>query len=385
MNDRAARFRHHAVPPVDAVASWPRALRRAVEQRRRAGLAAGAAGRAYRAFSGAADGVEGVFLDVYGEGAVLMVYEGAAPAGFAASPAEAAVALEVLRPAGVRAVYVKPFARDRSRLGGALPPVVTDSKPAAGESLPEALLVREDRWSLEVRLYDGLSTGLFLDQRANRRWAAEWVARRARANAAGRTPAVLNTFAYTCAFSVAAATGGAATTSVDVSARYLEWGKRNFAHNGLEPAGHRWARMDTFEFFQYARRKQLRYDLVILDPPSFGSGNKRRGIRPWSAVEGYGRLVHEAATLLVPGGAILASTNTAELCRPGRLRGEIVRALGGEPTWLALPPPPPDFAGESGRFAALAFTPAIRGGDAGPNPKPSRPPRQARPHRRARG
>jgi 23S rRNA (cytosine1962-C5)-methyltransferase len=194
---------------------------------------------------------------------------------------------------------------------------------------------------------------VFLDQRENRKWVAEGVVRRA---ARGRPPAVLNTFAYTCAFSVAAARAGATTASVDVSGRYLDWGKRNFELNGLDPKAHRFARMDTFEFLGYAERKGLRYDLVILDPPSFASGNKKKGIKPWSSTADYARLIHGAAGLLTPGGAIFASTNTAELCRPGRLEREVVKGLGREPRWVTLPPPAADFAGEQERFAALAFT-----------------------------
>lgn len=303
----------------------------------------------YRALSGSADGLDGVFVDVYGPGATLIVYEGVAPRSFDVSSA-AADALEVLKPLGVRAVYYKPFARDRSRLGGELPVCVTDPTPAAGEALPEFILIRELDWSLEIHLYDGLSTGLFLDQRENRRFVAETVRR------LGGAPAVLNTFAYTCAFSVAAACAGAITTSVDVSGRYLDWGKANFHHNGLDPAAHRFARMDTFEFFRYAQRKALRYDLIVLDPPSFASGSKKKGIRPWSAVDDYARLVREAADLLNRGGMILASTNTQELCRPGRLEREITRALIRQPAWVPLPPLGPDFAGETGRFAARAFT-----------------------------
>lgn len=308
---------------------------------------------AFRAFSGEADGIEGVFVDVYAEGAVLIVYQGATPKGFDPNSA-AAVVLEVLRPLGVRGVYVKSFAKDRTRLGGALPASAMDPTPAAGETLPEAFLVREADWNLEVRLYDGLSTGLFLDQRENRIFVSKWAAERAKAM--GEAPAVLNTFAYTCAFSVAAATGGAVTTSVDVSANYLEWGKRNFAHNGLAVARHRFAKMDTFEFFNYARRKGLIYDLILLDPPSFGSGAKKKKIRPWSAVNDYARLVSEAAGLLKRGGVIFASTNTRELCRPGRLEREIVSGLGRPPKWVELPPPPADFARERDRFVARAFT-----------------------------
>ncbi len=312
--------------------------------------------QAFRAFSGVSDGLDGVFVDVYAQGATLIVYEGRPPRGFDPSSA-AATALRALSPLGVRAVYLKPFARDRSRLGGELPPIVTDPVPAAGEPLPEAIAVAELSWKLEVRLYDGLSTGLFLDQRENRGWVHQWCFDRARAS--GQAPRILNTFAYTCAFSVAAATAGALTTSVDVSPRYLDWGKRNFTLNGLDPASgeHRFARMDTFEFFNYARRKGLAYDLIILDPPSFAAGSKKKGIRPWSAVEDYGRLVREAAALLAPRGVILASTNTQELCRPGRLEREISKGLGHDPRALKLPDPPIDFARDRERFAARAFVP----------------------------
>lgn len=309
--------------------------------------------QAFRVLSGAADGLDGVFIDVYGPGAVLIVYEGQSPRWFDPTR-EAATVLDVLRPLGVRAVYLKPFAKDRSRLGGELPECVTKAAPAAGDALPESILVREHGWQLEVRLYDGLSTGLFLDQRDNRLFVSKQVTQRA--GQPGGVVSVLNTFAYTCAFSIAAATGGAVTTSVDVSARYLEWGKRNFAHNGLDTGQHWFAKMDTFDFLGYARKKGLRYDVVILDPPSFASGSKKKGIRAWSSVDDYARLVGEAAGVLTPGGMILASTNTQELCRPGRLEREITKGLGREPKWLKLPPTPIDFIRDQERFAARAFT-----------------------------
>ncbi len=309
--------------------------------------------QAFRAFSGGPEGLEGVFVDVYGPFATLIVHQGAAPASFDAAAA-ASDTLAVLATLGVKAVYHKPFAKDRSRMGGEMPAGVTDPMPAAGVPQPEAVVIREHGWSLEVRPYDGLSTGLFLDQRENRAWVAQWV--RSRAGERQASPAVLNTFAYTCAFSVAAATAGAITTSVDVSPRYLEWGRRNFAHNGLDAGAHRFAKMDTFEFIGYAKRKGLRYDLVILDPPSFAAGSKRKGIPPWSSVDDYATLVKESATLLNPKGVIFASTNTRELCRPGRLEREVREGLGREPRLLRLPPPPSDFAAERGRFAAVAFS-----------------------------
>jgi 23S rRNA (cytosine1962-C5)-methyltransferase len=337
-------------PPSIHAGSFHVALTDALQ--RRSGLIRQGRTQAFRAFSGIADGLDGVFVDVYGEGAVLIVYEGRPPTWFDPK-AEAATVLEVLKPLGVRGIYLKPFAKDRSRLGGELPTVATDPKPAAGEPLPEAFVIREAGWNLEIRLFDGLSTGLFLDQRENRAWVSDWCRRR---TASGKPAAVLNTFAYTCAFSVAAAVGGATTASVDVSGRYLDWGKRSFSHNQLDLAGHRFARMDTFEFFTYAGRRGLRFDLIILDPPSFAAGSKKKRIRPWSSVDDYARLVHDASHLLTHGGVVFASTNTQALCRGNQLEREITRGLSRLPRWIDLPAPPPDFANEQDRFAARAFT-----------------------------
>lgn len=314
-----------------------------------------------RAFAGAGDGCPGVYLDVYGPGAVLIINEGS-PLDDADIRPAADVALKALAPLGVRAVYAKPFAKDRSKLGGVHPDALRDPQPAAGEPLPESLIVREHDCRYEVRLWDGFSTGLFLDQRENRRELARLVAAHARAQG-GRPARVLNTFAYTCGFSVACARAGAEVASVDVSPRYLDWGKRNFTHNGLDPASPacRFARMDTFEFLDYAARKALLFDLIILDPPSFASADKRRGTRAWSSVSDYARLVERAAERLDPRGMrlLFASTNTLELCEGGgpegggRLQREIIKGLARPPEqWLALPPAPPDFAPEPGRFAA---------------------------------
>lgn len=359
----AQRAAPPARPPVAGAARGapPRTLRRllvaALERRR--GLIDKGRTRAFRAFSGDVDGADGVYIDVYGEGAVLIVYEGRMPRGFDAAK-EAAVVLDVLRPLGVRGVYLKPFAKDRSKLGGALPAVVTQATPAAGDVVSEALVVREVDWRLEVRLYDGLSTGVFLDQRENRAFVRDWCAARVKR---GEPVSLLNTFAYTCAFSVAGAMGGATTTSVDVSGRYLDWGKRNLALNGFDVEGeegsHRFVRMDTFEFFAYAERKGLKYDLIVLDPPSFAAGSKKDKVAPWSSVEGYARLVSVAVKRLSSGGMVLASTNTVELCRDNgkRFEREVVKGLGGKkPKWVELPAAPLDFAGERDRFAARAFT-----------------------------
>lgn len=329
---------------------FARALDRAIEKRR--ALIESRVTEAMRVFSAGADGVPGVYVDVYGAGAVVLLYEGQTAHGL--NEAEVCESVRVrLGSMGVRGVYVKRFPRDRSKVGGELPPEVLSPVPACGEALPEVVVVREHAWKFEVRLYDGFSTGIFLDQRENRRFVYE----RAKAKRGMR---LLNTFAYTCGFSAAAAVAGAETTSVDVSARYLEWGKRNFALNGidLDAAKHWFAKMDTFDFLGYAAKKGLRYDMIVLDPPSFASGNRRKGIRPWSSVADYARLVGAAAEVLERGGVMIASTNTQELCRDDRLRREVVKGMGvrgGSLRWIELPRVPKDFADEVGRFAAVAW------------------------------
>ncbi|MGH7161938.1 MAG: class I SAM-dependent rRNA methyltransferase [Planctomycetota bacterium] len=322
-------------------------LRRALDRRR--ALLDDPALEAIRVFHGAADGLEGVLVDRYGRGAVLALRE--------PPPLESAEASRaILEGAGVSAVYYKPFVENRPHLAGALGKRLLDPRPLSGAPLPEAYLVRERAARFEVRLYAGFSTGLFLDQRENRAFLAS--------GADGLR--LLNAFCYTCSFSVAASLEGATTTNVDVSSRALAWARRNFDHNGLDAADHRFVKMDALRFLAHARKRGLRYDLIVLDPPTFSSGDRRRGIRPWSAVRDYARLVGEAAAVLAPGGRIFASTNASGLCAPGRLEREIERGLGARPRWHPLPPRPPDFPGGEALPAYRLFTLPTRSRPAAP-------------------
>lgn len=300
---------------------------------------------AYRVLDGPGDGVPGIYLDRYGPAAVMNVYEDAhlSPASVTAA---AQLTLEVLAPSGLEAVYVKPFARDRSRLGGRAPDESRDATPRVGRKQPESLTVQEYESRFEVRLYDGHSTGLFLDHREHRRALSRRKPQR-----------VLNLFAYTCGFAVPMAAAGALVTNVDVSARYLEWGKRNLELNGLEHSAARFFRMDAFEYLAYAaRHREERFDLVILDPPTFAAGDSRRGVKKWKALEDYPSLVQATLPVLAPGGLVFAASNTRELAGTGALARLITKALGAAPAWQRLPPWPVDVS-EAGRVAAVLFTP----------------------------
>jgi 23S rRNA (cytosine1962-C5)-methyltransferase len=130
-----------------------------------------------------------------------------------------------------------------------------------GAPPPSPVRVREDDAVFLCELDDGISTGLFLDQRE--------VRRRSRDFASGRE--VLNLFAYTCAFSVHAALAGARrVTSVDVSKKALRRGRENMSASGLDPNRHRWFDDDVFAFLARQRKKAPAYELVVADPPVFG-------------------------------------------------------------------------------------------------------------------
>jgi len=158
----------------------------------------------------------------------------------------------------------------------------------------------------ELSFNEGYSVGLFLDQRDNRR---RLLARHVAAEfPLFNTEQVLNTFAYTCAFSVCAALAGARVTSLDLSKKYLEWGKRNFELNGLKPDAHDFIYGDVFDWLKRLAKKQRQFDVVLLDPPTF-SKSKESGL--FRAEEDYGRLVTEALKVLKPGGILFASSNAA--------------------------------------------------------------------------
>ena len=131
---------------------------------------------------------------------------------------------------------------------------------------------------------------------------------RVRAWAAGRR--VLNTFAYTCGFGVAARAGGATRVlNLDLSKSVLEWGQANYRANGFEPDPHDFVFGDVFDWLARLAKRGDRFDLVILDPPGF---SRTKG-RAFSAARDYDELARMAARVTAPGGSILACCNVAEL------------------------------------------------------------------------
>jgi 23S rRNA (cytosine1962-C5)-methyltransferase len=213
-----------------------------------------------------------------------------------------------------------------------------------GERAPEVFTVRENGVRYEMRFDQGYSVGLFLDQRDNRRRliTGHIASGFPLLGSPVASPEVLNCFAYTCAFSVCAALGGARATSLDLSKKYLDWGRRNFELNGLDPSAHDFIFGDVFDWLRRLGKKGRQFDCVLLDPPTFSRSKERGDFR---AERDYGILAASAAAVLKPGGILFASTNAARL-EPEVFLGQIRAALAGVGRRVVhehYVPQPPDF------------------------------------------
>jgi 23S rRNA (cytosine1962-C5)-methyltransferase len=168
-------------------------------------------------------------------------------------------------------------------------------------TLPLTTVVEENGVRFGLDFGAGYSAGLFIDQRANRAYLRRAAPRR-----------VLNTFAYTCAFSVVAALAGAETVSVDLSKKSLDRGRENFALNGLDATAHRFHADDVLDVLPRLARKGEQFDAIILDPPTFSRGHKGRRFQVERDLEA---LLAAALEVAAPRAKILLSTNCTRLNR----------------------------------------------------------------------
>ncbi|MES2657286.1 MAG: class I SAM-dependent methyltransferase [Verrucomicrobiota bacterium] len=171
----------------------------------------------------------------------------------------------------------------------------------AGPEVTEPFLMLENGVASEISFQSGYSQGIFLDQRDNRAEVRKRMAPGLR---------LLNTFAYTGAFSVAAGMAGAETTTLDLSQPYLDWAKRNFSHNQLDPTAHHFCKGDTFHWLRRFAKQGRTFDGIILDPPTFSRDEKGKVFR---VEENFGELAALAADILAPDGWLLCSTNCRNL------------------------------------------------------------------------
>ncbi|HEV3629424.1 TPA: class I SAM-dependent rRNA methyltransferase [Streptococcus pneumoniae] len=243
---------------------------------------------AFRLFSQEGDGFGGLTVDLYGDYAVFSWYNSYVyQIRQTISEAFRQVFPEVLG------------AYEKIRFKG----LDYESAHVYGQEAPDFFTVLENGVLYQVFMNDGLMTGIFLDQHEVRGSLVDGLAM-------GKS--LLNMFSYTAAFSVAAAMGGASqTTSVDLAKRSRELSQAHFQANGLSTDEHRFIVMDVFEYFKYAKRKDLTYDVIVLDPPSFARNKKQT----FSVAKDYHKLISQSLEILNPGGIIIASTNAANVSR----------------------------------------------------------------------
>ena len=243
---------------------------------------------AFRLFNQEGDGFGGLTVDLYGDYAVFSWYNSYVyQIRQTISEAFRQVFPEVLG------------AYEKIRFKG----LDYESAHVYGQEAPDFFTVLENGVLYQVFMNDGLMTGIFLDQHEVRGSLVDGLA-------TGKS--LLNMFSYTAAFSVAAAMGGASqTTSVDLAKRSRELSQAHFQANGISTDNHRFIVMDVFEYFKYAKRKGLTYDMIVLDPPSFARNKKQT----FSVAKDYHKLISQSLEILNPEGIIIASTNAANVSR----------------------------------------------------------------------
>jgi 23S rRNA (cytosine1962-C5)-methyltransferase len=288
----------------------------------------------FRIVNDAGDFLPGVCIDRYREFAVLSL------SSDEASDRRQELA-ELLHEFGARGVYLKQ--RARADLRREAHSELAPKEPIAGEAARTPLLVREGAVRFGVTLDDGLSCGLFLDQRDNR------------ARVAGLCGGlrVLNLFSYTCSFSVYAALASAEhVTSVDLSGHALARGRENFSLNGLDPDLHAFVQTDALEWLLRAAKRGEKFGLVVLDPPSFSTSGKGKTFR---VADGYQGALERVFAVLQQGGRVLAVTNHRKTSPQAfrKIVHDAARAAGREISQLKDLPSPLDCPpGPAGPFPA---------------------------------
>ncbi|WP_194252008.1 class I SAM-dependent rRNA methyltransferase [Streptococcus mitis] len=243
---------------------------------------------AFRLFNQEGDGFGGLTVDLYGDYAVFSWYN------------SYVYQIRKVISEAFRQVFPEVLgAYEKIRFKG----LDYESAHVYGQEAPDFFTVLENGVLYQVFMNDGLMTGIFLDQHEVRGSLVDGLAM-------GKS--LLNMFSYTAAFSVAAAMGGASqTTSVDLAKRSRELSQAHFQANGISIDDHRFIVMDVFEYFKYAKRKGLTYDVIVLDPPSFARNKKQT----FSVAKDYHKLISQSLEILNSRGIIIASTNAANVSR----------------------------------------------------------------------
>ncbi len=292
---------------------------------------------AFRLLNASVDGVSGLMAEKLGNVLILHALQGK----FQGDDQTLVTAAKwYAKNLGIKTAFAKRIPLDRGRASKL---AATDRDPTGsaqhaspiwGRPAESEITISEHGIHYIVRPNDGFMTGLFLDHRDNR----------ARMRRIARGKRVLNLFSYTCGFTVAAAIGKArSTVSVDLSKKYLEWGKGNLSANNIDLDDHRFYCCDAFEYFKRAERQEHRFDVIILDPPTFSRTKKPAGV--FQVTKDMPRLIATALRFLDRSGEMLVSTNHGDLSTAW-LRECVTDAARRRPFKVTdAHPPPPDFAG----------------------------------------
>ncbi|MCT6913892.1 MAG: class I SAM-dependent rRNA methyltransferase [Bacillus wiedmannii] len=239
---------------------------------------------AFRALNGEGDGLGGLIIDYYDGYYVVSWYS----EGIYTFRDEIIAALQKV--ANFKGIYEKKRFDTKGKY-------IEGDDFVAGVRGEFPLIVKENGVNFAVYLNDGAMVGVFLDQRNVRKQIRDKYAK-------GRT--VLNMFSYTGAFSVFAALGGASkTTSVDLANRSLSKTIEQFSVNEVDYEAQDIIVEDVFLYFKYAAKKKMKFDMVVLDPPSFARSKKYT----FSAAKDYKNLLKETIAITENNGIIVASTN----------------------------------------------------------------------------
>lgn len=275
---------------------------------------------AYREVNGLADGFPGWTVDRYCEWLFVQHDE-----------KEHRGPLPSIHDGHTAGVYILPANADRGAMGSRdiVRPRLLEGRPA-----PEILSILENGITYHVSLDRDLSTGIFLDQRPQRAWLSRHC---------NSDTHVLNCFAHCGAFSIAAATAGAQSVSLDLNKKWLDRIQPQLEANGIPfDERHDCIYGDVFEWLEKLAKRGEKYDIVILDPPSSSIGKKKRR---WSAKNDFDELVQMAAPLVKKGGLLWTTTNSASIsplkfasmCEKG------LEAAGASAKLERIQPTPVDF------------------------------------------
>ncbi|MGD7044602.1 class I SAM-dependent rRNA methyltransferase [Jeotgalibacillus proteolyticus] len=241
---------------------------------------------AFRVFNGEGDGIGGLTIDYFDNHYLFTWYS----EGIYLLREEILQAFEDL--VTFKSIYEKKRFDTKGQY-------VEDDDFVKGERPSFPLIIKENGAHFAVHLNDGAMVGVFLDQRDVRKAIRDKYAD-------GKN--MLNTFSYTGAFSVFAALGGAVkTTSVDLANRSVAKTIEQFSMNGIDYEAQDILVRDVFRYFDYAVKNDIKFDLVVMDPPSFARSKKNT----FSAAKDYKNLMKQAIDITEDKGTIVASTNAA--------------------------------------------------------------------------